>query len=765
MPVRQPPPSPPQPDTRVVVVQPASAYLHLRTRLSLSMAAALAVRARWRISRGALAAKGSFYRARVASCLTVSAPLAQAFPALRRLQDLWTHASLGLPPGTSEAWILGERFGALPPPPEATPDPPHHPPPSATHDAPPAADPLPGVAAAWGRLLRCTYRRGGAPFPGGLASDAGWGCTLRSGQALLANALARRLGLLCGGNAPDSPPDASSHDASHNTATDALLRCFADDGVAPFGVAALLRAGCGAGLDLKPGSWVGPSQVCSALAAAAAAPGSPLAFSHNQLGGCGLRVLVAARCGGGAPTLFKEDVVAACAATDGETDGEEGDAPMQTHSDASVGALPSSPSPLPFPPPPVPGWTPCLLLVPLVLGLGRTLHTPYIPQICAALRLRASAGVVGGRPGASLLLVGAAVAASTSADAPHAPPAAGAGAAADAATTTTATVGSLGAAAGGCVALYLDPHEVQPAALWDGDGASEPRKAEDAPETAAAAASTADDAAAVAVTSVRDDDAAPSAAAAAGDAAHEPLSPSPPVPHPSPPLPTPTPSAVIPPSLSRLRSFSAPLLRHMPLSGLDPSLALAFYVASPAELDELLDGLEAMAAAHSGAPLLLVARSGTAAGAEGEDARAAAATEAGLDCDEEEEEAGEEEAEGGAEGAGGAQDEKEEAEEEEGERAGRAGGEGDAGGGGAAGTLPGEGASEIAGGARHAAEESGRAAGEPTPPARAEAADARGGARADVTPPLSHEGAAAGAAGDGDAAPMSSASLSTEAEA
>jgi hypothetical protein len=42
----------------------------------------------------------------------------------------------------------------------------------------------------WG-LIWCTYRHGFAPIrPSNFNSDIGWGCMLRSGQGLLANALA-----------------------------------------------------------------------------------------------------------------------------------------------------------------------------------------------------------------------------------------------------------------------------------------------------------------------------------------------------------------------------------------------------------------------------------------------------------------------------------------------------------------------------------------------------------------------------------------------
>ena len=290
-----------------------------------------------------------------------------------------------------------------------------------------------------------SYRRDFPPLGPGLCTDAGWGCTLRSGQMLLAHALTlRALGrawrwqgaqAAVAAEAGEAAADATaaSDALSALTLSDAeathaaLLRLFADAPGAAFGVHALCAAGAPAGV--VAGSWLGPHALCGALAAAARA-----ALPRGAL-----LVRVVAAGGGGAPTLYADDVADACFA----------------EAAACAGLTPGPPLPLPLPAAPQPGFAPVLLLVPLVLGLGRTLNPAYVAPLRAALALRWSCGVVGGRPGASLFLAGAA----------------------------------------GDAALFLDPHAaVQPAAVVQA-GPFAPKTASAAPSSpkdpAAAAASAA----------------------------------------------------------------------------------------------------------------------------------------------------------------------------------------------------------------------------------------------------------------------------------
>ena len=218
----------------------------------------------------------------------------------------------------------------------------------------------------------------------------------------------------------DSSPAAEAEaapPAPEDAAHAALLRLFADAPGAPFGVHALCAAGAPSGVSA--GAWLGPHALCGALAAAARA-----ALPRGKLL---LRVVAAG--GGGAPTLFVDDVADECLA------------------EAQATSPPAPPFALPLPPPPQAGFTPVLLLFPLVLGLERTVNPAYVTSLRGALALPWSCGVVGGRPGASLFLAGAA----------------------------------------GDAALFLDPHvAVQPAAVVQAGPACK-----DAAQAAAAAAAVA----------------------------------------------------------------------------------------------------------------------------------------------------------------------------------------------------------------------------------------------------------------------------------
>ena len=48
-----------------------------------------------------------------------------------------------------------------------------------------------------------------------------------------------------------------------------------------------------------------------------------------------------------------------------------------------------------------------MVLVPLVLGVDRFVNERYVPSVAATLRVKQSLGVLGGKPGSSLYLVGA----------------------------------------------------------------------------------------------------------------------------------------------------------------------------------------------------------------------------------------------------------------------------------------------------------------------------------------------------------------------
>ena len=215
------------------------------------------------------------------------------------------------------------------------------------------ADPPPHIACAFhhaSSLPWLTYRRDFPPLDG-ITTDVGWGCTLRSGQMLLAAALLR-------GAVGREWRRARDADTPLPPSIDALLSLFADTKDAPLSLHSLVSAGARHGV--VAGRWIGPSAFCGAAAAAlntarAARPSStPTLPSVIVLDG-----------GGGAPTLWR------------------GTAPP-------------------------PSW-PALVLIPLTLGPSRSLTPAYAPPLASALALPQSAGALGGRPGASLFFVGVAV--------------------------------------------------------------------------------------------------------------------------------------------------------------------------------------------------------------------------------------------------------------------------------------------------------------------------------------------------------------------
>lgn len=208
-----------------------------------------------------------------------------------------------------------------------------------------AYDDVDAAKAALASLPWFTYRSALPPLPGGLTTDAGWGCTLRSGQMLLAAGLARS----AVGRGWRRVEDAAPAELA------AALSVFADAPDAALSIHAILTSGGPHGVT--PGRWLGPAAFCGAAAAAAAAaaatgtpPPLPTLF------------IVGADGGGGAPTLPRDPPA-----------GREG---------------------------------PWLVLLPLTLGLGHSINPAYLPPLTAALALPASLGALAGRPGAALYVAG-----------------------------------------------------------------------------------------------------------------------------------------------------------------------------------------------------------------------------------------------------------------------------------------------------------------------------------------------------------------------
>lgn len=259
-----------------------------------------------------------------------------------------------------------------------------------------------------------TYRKGFEPLGElGCTSDVGWGCMLRTGQMLLAQALVHhRLGRswrrrIATSSSSDGGGDGAAADADPELAP--ILQLFWD---APgqrhaFGLHSLCTQGAPHGV--VAGEWLGPWVLCKTLEAVVNSSGQ------------GVVVKVVAEPGGGAPQLFQEEVEALFTEQQagGQGQQEAGGAGPGSSQRQQCGASTSGSSAA------APG---VVVLLPLVLGVDKV-NPAYLPQLMAALRWPQSLGIVGGRPGSSLYFLG------------H---------------------------QGDDSLLYLDPHAVQDAALAEG---------------------------------------------------------------------------------------------------------------------------------------------------------------------------------------------------------------------------------------------------------------------------------------------------------
>ncbi|XP_024380625.1 cysteine protease ATG4B isoform X2 [Physcomitrium patens] len=209
-----------------------------------------------------------------------------------------------------------------------------------------------------------TYRKGFESLgESKLTSDVGWGCMLRSGQILLAQALVcHYLGRTWRRNACQECLQEYLQ----------ILQSFGDSESCSFSIHNLLEAGRPFGL--AAGSWLGPYALCRTLEALAKA-------DEDQN----------AKKGGKRALPFAVYVVS------GETEGDRGGAPVRCVEDAAVLCSKWGEA--------TEEWSPLVVLVPLVLGLDK-LNPRYLPSLRATFTLPQSLGVAGGKPGASTHLIG-----------------------------------------------------------------------------------------------------------------------------------------------------------------------------------------------------------------------------------------------------------------------------------------------------------------------------------------------------------------------
>ncbi|XP_019453149.1 PREDICTED: cysteine protease ATG4-like isoform X1 [Lupinus angustifolius] len=207
-----------------------------------------------------------------------------------------------------------------------------------------------------------TYRKAfNAIGDSNYTSDVNWGCMLRSGQMLVAQALIfHKLGRSWR-KSVDKPQDKEYIN---------ILRLFGDSEASAFSIHNLLEAGKGYGLAV--GSWVGPYAMCRTL--------EVLARSQRERNDLGERLLPMA--------IY---------VVSGDEDGERGGAPVVCIEDASKCCSEFSQV--------LAAWTPLLLLVPLVLGLDK-INPRYVPLLQSIFKFPQSLGILGGKPGASTYIIG-----------------------------------------------------------------------------------------------------------------------------------------------------------------------------------------------------------------------------------------------------------------------------------------------------------------------------------------------------------------------
>uniref|UniRef100_A0A671T1C9 Cysteine protease n=1 Tax=Sinocyclocheilus anshuiensis TaxID=1608454 RepID=A0A671T1C9_9TELE len=194
-----------------------------------------------------------------------------------------------------------------------------------------------------------TYRKKFSPIGGtGPSSDAGWGCMLRCGQMILAQALvSRRLGR-------DWRWDAEKHQPKEYHR---ILHCFLDKKDSCYSIHQMAQMGVGEGKSV--GEWYGPNTVAQVLKKLA------LFDDWNTLA-----VYVSMD-----NTVVIEDITLIC----GRTLNLQSQRPL--------------------------AWRPLLLVIPLRMGLN-SINPVYIQAFKECFKMPQSCGVLGGKPNLAYYFIG-----------------------------------------------------------------------------------------------------------------------------------------------------------------------------------------------------------------------------------------------------------------------------------------------------------------------------------------------------------------------
>ncbi|XP_056302339.1 cysteine protease ATG4A [Danio aesculapii] len=198
-----------------------------------------------------------------------------------------------------------------------------------------------------------TYRKKFSPIGGtGPSSDAGWGCMLRCGQMILAQAL------ICSHLGRDWRWDPEKHQPKEYQR---ILHCFLDKKDSCYSIHQMAQMGVGEGKSV--GEWYGPNTVAQVLKKLA------LFDDWNSLS-----VYVSMD-----NTVVIEDIKKLCARADG--------ADLQLQSQRPL------------------DWRPLLLVIPLRMGIN-SINPVYIQALKECFKMPQSCGVLGGKPNLAYYFIG-----------------------------------------------------------------------------------------------------------------------------------------------------------------------------------------------------------------------------------------------------------------------------------------------------------------------------------------------------------------------
>ncbi|XP_064639372.1 cysteine protease ATG4B-like [Lineus longissimus] len=224
----------------------------------------------------------------------------------------------------------------------------------------------------------CTYRKNFASIGGtGPSCDAGWGCMLRCGQMMLAQALiGRHLGRDWRWNSKNKEANAQKYYD--------ILRLFGDKKGAYYSIHQIASMGVSEGKAV--GQWFGPNTVAQVLKKLSV---------YDEWSSVSIHVALD-------NTVIIDDVKMMCKSSPNTPDDVVMNAIDQNAKTIKDGR--HLPNGLPIPHK-MADWRPLLLIVPLRLGLSE-MNEVYVDSLKVCLTLKQSVGIIGGKPNHAHWFVG-----------------------------------------------------------------------------------------------------------------------------------------------------------------------------------------------------------------------------------------------------------------------------------------------------------------------------------------------------------------------